>query len=430
MQRNQRRGPSFRGRGGYNRSSRRESSMWALLGISRTDLVSPNRKLKLSDLKPANSGWGKTAKGLEGVSALKAKAVGLFAAPGAKLDPKLTPEDIKKRLDTNIVMVGKPIEDSPLTPLHSKVSKVVIIKNIGDVSLAIISSFLKNYIKNFGYQDDVELIISSSNKDIIVETPDSILATILFSLAGKNIVELGSSPLELQRPNEFIQFDDPLNSNNELSDSLTESPRLLCCNNLPGELVSRDELLTKLTKYGELKSLKVFGNMNTMFLEYKTPEISDIIKILREKESLNVFPVCVNNDTNYIQIVRLTSSNFRQLVSNKTPEMTRHKESAMIQFLNMITIDDLMNTETYHFICKTLESDFSTFDGFVKLEIPKPNEKPTLNDMNLKYGKVLVKFESPKQATICLRALSGKLFCNRTVIGGYIDELDFDRHII
>lgn len=433
MQRNQRRGGSFRGRGGYHRSSRRESSMWDLLGVSRLDLKSHNTRIRLSDLKPANSLWGKTPKGMEGVSAAKAKAVGLFSGPGMKLEPKFSQEEIKKRLDANILLVGKPIEDSLLTPLHSKFSRMVIIKNAKDLQLPLINVFLKKYIQGFGFQEPGELDIRSVDEEdeIIVETKNSLIATVLMSLNGKSLKEFNDIPSNIQRPNEFIQFDDPLKTNNVLLNIITESPRSLCCNDLPiGSL--REDLIKKLEKYGDLHSLTVFNDSNTMFLEYKNTslKITDIIENIRFDEGLKFFPVCVNNETNYIQKVRLTSSNFNHMVSDTTSEMTKQKQTAMIQLLNMLNIDDLMSNDTYNFLFSTLQKDFGTFEGFIKLEISKPKEKPTLNDMNLTAGRVFVKFQTPQQATNCLHSLAGKLFCNRTVIGGYIDEVDFNRHII
>lgn len=402
--------------------------MWDLLGVSRRDLEGKETRLRMSDLKPENSAWGKTAKGLEGVSAFKAKLVGLFSGPGSRLDPRLTQEEINKKLDTNIVVAGKAVEDSVVTPLHSAVSKTIIVKGLCKIQSAVVSAALKKHIQDFGFDTDVN--VRFSGEDAIVEVKSSVMATVLLSLNGKVIESLGEVPLELKRPNEYIQFDDPLKTYTGIQDSITESPRLLCCNTLSVG-PSRDELVTTLSKYGELHSLKLVTQLNTMFFEYKNAlDTTDIIKKLESQEKIKAFAVCTNQESSYLQKVRLTSSNFRQMVSKDTPEMTRHKETPVLQLLNMLTVDDLMSPETYDYFFATLEKDFATFEGFVKLDIPKPKEKPDINDMNLVYGKVYVCFKNSQQAAACLRAVAGRLFCNRMVIGGYIDETDYSLHII
>lgn len=396
------------------RQRARRGAWWDSLGLKCSPKLRPNPDL--AAIRPSLSHWDEAPEGLKEVSALRAKALGLFSGPGAELDSKLTKEDLKSKLESNVIVEGKSIKESDLIPSDSKYSKSLIVLKQTDSSL--VRSEVEKFFNSINYQGSIIDVKKVSKDEILLKLDNSRSATLVSTLDSKDF--------RVIRPNEYIAFDDPLlnKSSTVVLNEITESPKTLYAKGFKS--TTREQLITDLSSYGQLISLKLFPD-SLLLLEFKH-DINNEARIeIQSKYGIGLRHACSNRTNHYVQSIRLANDNLKLASSSQQLKgLSKVVATNMIEFFNMISLEDLTNDDVFRYIFSTLQNDLSTFEGFVRLEIPQP-EKSQYDDFQLDYGQVYVQFDNKEHASICLETLCGRMFCNRTVFGRFVDPKDHER---
>jgi len=95
----------------------------------------------------------------------------------------------------------------------------------------------------------------------------------------------------------------------------------------------------------------------------------------------------------------------------------------VLQLLNMVTVDELLDSEDYEEIKEDIYEECSKFGKILSLKIPRPSSG---SRQQPGVGKIYIKFDTEQSATNALKALAGRKFSDRTVVVSYFTEENFD----
>lgn len=435
-----------------------------------------NEKIKivpLESLQLQDSKWDKAPEKLKGVSARFAKSVGIFSSPNYNSLDTLNNDNILKLIEQQQKLMqlkkDKLSQQRILNINDSKISTRVIIKglNFEKTPPQSIHNFFESFlasivIPNVSYED-LSLTTNVNANTLIVDCSSSLIATTIMSFNSKYIPELDIT-FEIERPGDYIEYiknfetdrtikksNDDENTENieniekikdkeddrkdtDIVEEIIETSNLFCVNNIPKGM---DDIQFRKTlqKYGNLHSAILlldkisYENCDTAFFSFNEDQKSTqkILNEISKNEKWNCFLVCKNTKNGYYQSVDLTRNNLEEYIDTKTFEISAHKITSTIQILNAISLDDLMDNEKVKQTSDIFEQELSQMNGFEKLVlITPPNDFKIyqVDEIQPEFGRIFVKFKSPKDAKICLENICGRYFHNRIIIGAYVDDTD------
>ncbi|KAG7701367.1 hypothetical protein KL930_000179 [Ogataea haglerorum] len=385
--------------------------------------------------------WDKPAPGFEGVSAARAKACGLFPEPG---EPSRTTDqaEIQRLLShaaTNYR--SQAFQDSKLTPLDSRVAKMLILRaDFSVVRLERVKKYLENYllaniVPNVNYEDvKIQMHPTQDPNTVIVHTLRSTVATALFALTGLEVLELNTT-LCLERPKEYVVFNpNDTSVPQEPLEDVVESSQLYVARNVPYG-TPREKLLELLQPLAKVRSLAqvldklTYESKGVAFFEMvsEDPDIlTKLNKLAIDDQELQIFRACENPERKYEQAVILSAETlFGALQSDK---ISPHAPSEIVQFLNCVAVEDLVDSVKYNDIKVAFEAECSYHGHPEKVLIPRPEGDfrpgmPTKPEV----GRIFVKFPTLQEAQKCAESLAGRKFNGRTILAAYYEPDDFSR---
>ncbi|PVH18050.1 uncharacterized protein CXQ87_000963 [Candidozyma duobushaemuli] len=420
----------------------------------------------IEKLPVLGSQWGVKPKGLENVTAQRAKLSGLFPLPGAPRaaeDAKIG--DLLKDSSESGVLMAK----SKIDPLDSRNSCIIIAKGLDFSKVAYLkvadlfdqflrSVDLKGVTLNTNYE---KLKKTKDDTALIIEFKTSVAATLALALDEKEIPASsvahdglqtsGSLKLSLSRPGEYVvQCLPPYESgDDELKDEVIDSPRKLTIQ--VDKTTTESQLQDALTEIAPLRAFKLLREVGTkesvglafveFFIDRKIhPKTSDAVKLVSQYAAAarqlpmikNVTFSCIKMSESgdiktSIQDCPIELKTLRSMVRNEYVKY--HAKSTVIQIINAVTPNDLLDDVNFRFIHHDIKEEAEIFGKVVSLRIPRPPHDYTpgmqshVSQPGL--GKVYVEFEDDKAALNAIMGLSGRSYNDRTVICAFYSHHDY-----
>lgn len=97
--------------------------------------------------------------------------------------------------------------------------------------------------------------------------------------------------------------------------------------------------------------------------------------------------------------------------------------SRVVQFLNMISVEDLFEEEEIIHVKDDLLQECKNYGEIISIEIPRPDDQ---GHATLGVGKIFVKFNHIVAAKQARYRLSGRKYNGRTVVVSFYPEHYFD----
>lgn len=420
----------------------------------------------IEKLPVLGSQWGVKPKGLENVTAQRAKLSGLFPLPGAPRaaeDAKIG--DLLKDSSESGVLMAK----SKIDPLDSRNSCIIIAKGLDFSKVAYLkvadlfdqflrSVDLKGVTLNTNYE---KLKKTKDDTALIIEFKTSVAATLALALDEKEIPASsvahdglqtsGSLKLSLSRPGEYVvQCLPPYESgDDELKDEVIDSPRKLTIQ--VDKTTTESQLQDALTEIAPLRAFKLLREVGTkesvglafveFFIDPKIdPKTSDAVKLVSQyAAAARQLPMIKNVTFSCIKVSELgdikTSiqdcpielKTLRSMVRNEYVKY--HPKLTVIQIINAVTPNDLLDDVNFRFIHHDIKEEAEIFGKVLSLRIPRPPHDYTpgmqLHVSQPGLGKVYVEFEDDKAALNAIMGLSGRSYNDRTVICAFYSHHDY-----
>ncbi|KAF3987072.1 hypothetical protein FT663_04461 [Candidozyma haemuli var. vulneris] len=419
------------------------------------------------------SGWGVKPKGLENVTAQRAKLSGLFPLPGA---PR-TAEDAKigDLIKDGSSESGVLMATSKIDPLDSRNSCIILVRDLDFSKVAylkvadIFDKFLRS-VDLEGTSLNMNYEKARKTKDestMIIEFKTSVAATLALALNGKEIPLAsvaqdgahsvsGNLKLVLSRPGEYVvQCLPPYKSgDDELKDEVIDSPRKLTLQ--IDKATTESQLQDALTSISPLRAFKLLREVGTKdsvglaFAEFyvdpkKHSKTSDAIKVVSQHaKSARELSMIKSVEFSCIEVSEageiktsiqdcpIDLKTLRALVRNEYVQY--HAKSRVVQLINAVTPNDLADDVNFRFIHHDIKEEAETFGKVVSLRIPRPPHDYTpgmqshVNQPGL--GKVYIEFEDDKAALNAIMGLSGRSYNDRTVICAFYSHEDYLRGLL
>lgn len=105
------------------------------------------------------------------------------------------------------------------------------------------------------------------------------------------------------------------------------------------------------------------------------------------------------------------------LAGTKSADMDQGR---VLQLLNMVTPEELMDSDEYAEICQDVKEECEKYGAVVEMKVPRP----VVGDrQNPGIGKIYVKYDGPESAQKALKSLAGRKFADRTVVVTFFGEV-------
>lgn len=418
----------------------------------------------LSTFPIKDSQWGIRPKGFEDVTAQRAKLSGLFPLPGSQAAEPAKLDAIEKGSAKSDVLLST----SKIDPIDSRHSRTVIVTNIDFLKVDYLK--LADYINKLLCSADLEGTFLDDNielkkkakdgKSLIIQFKSSQCATFALTMNGKDIpIEQISQNetsetvvLSLERPGEYVvQCLPPYSLEaTDIDDEVIDSPRKVTL--FVDPLVTETMLLDNLQKIAKVKAFKLVRAVGTKeslgvaFVEFyisskECTNTKSALKLIgtyvEEAKKLDIVSKiefsCIKIGENYtsltsIQDCPIDFKTLKSLVRNEYVQF--HPKLKVIQLINIVTIEDLCNDETYKFIYLDIFEEAKTFGTVLSLKIPKPSYKksPGVEEViEPGVGKVFVEYEDEKTALSAIMGLAGRSYNDRTVLCAFFNHEDYIR---
>ncbi|KAB8225177.1 hypothetical protein BDV33DRAFT_164612 [Aspergillus novoparasiticus] len=391
------------------------------------------RRLTQWDIKPP---------GYENVTAEQAKLSGMFPLPGA---PRQQPMD-PSRLQAFMSQPGAgTAESASLKPSNSRQAKRLFVSNLpASATGENLLSFFNLQLNGLNVIHSVDPCISAQVSDdhsfalLEFKTPNDATVALAFDgitmdeneAAGNGAANGAPQGLEVRRPKDYI-----VPSGNEqeyqegvLLNEVPDSPNKICVSNIPNYIP--EEPVTMLLKsFGELKSFVLVKDGSTeesrgiAFCEYADPNATSIaVEGLNGMELGDRHLKVVRASIGITQAAGLDMGVNAMSMFAKTTSQDL-ETSRVLQLLNMVTPEELMDSDDYDEICDDVREECAKYGQVVELKIPRPSGG---SRQSPGVGKIFVKFDSVESTTNALKALAGRKFSDRTVVTTYFSEENFD----
>ncbi|KAF2705051.1 hypothetical protein K504DRAFT_460837 [Pleomassaria siparia CBS 279.74] len=389
-------------------------------------LVRP-RRLKQWDIKPAN---------YDMITAEQAKLSGMFPLPGA---PRAAPMD-PARLASFMNPAAGTATTSSLKTSNSKQAKRLFVYNIPDGTTSEqMMDFFNTQLNGLnvvsGPDPCASANMTSSNEYALLEFKTAEDATMALTMDGISIDgNTSGGPdrpgLSIRRPNNYITPtpDESEPVADEVLSEVKDGPNKLSIANIP-LFVEEGQIRELVETFGALKAfVLVKENMSdthrqVAFCEYRDADIVDAVI-----EGLNSIPL----GDHILKVTRATVGvkqavgidggvGAMTLLAGSTATEAQDR-SRVVCLLNMVTHDDLLDSEEYEDIKESVAEECEKFGKIVEMKIPRPAGVRT----NAGVGKIYIKFQESASAQKAIKALAGRRFDERTVVVTEFPEEAFE----
>ncbi|KAG0056377.1 U2 small nuclear RNA auxiliary factor 2 [Gryganskiella cystojenkinii] len=276
-----------------------------------------------------------------------------------------------------------------------------------------------NYEKNYAFVE--------------FRTPEEATAAMAF-----DGIVFQNQTLKIRRPKDYQPPEGAANEATQIhvpgviSTNVPDSENKIFIGGLPLYL-NDDQVIELLTAFGELKAFNLVkeGNVGASkgfaFCEYLDPNLTDIAcqglnnMMLGEKKLVvqraSVGSSRSNNPAGGANAIQLHPN----LMLAGNTGAADVLPTNVLQLLNMVTPEELEDDGEYQDIMEDIGEECSKFGQVLEVKIPRPvNGQPVPG-----VGKIFVKYASVEEATVALRALSGRKFADRTVLTSFYDVEKF-----
>lgn len=332
---------------------------------------------------------------------------------------------------------------SALKPANAKQAKRVLVHNIPQGST-------NDYIADFfnlqmngvnlvsGPDPCVSAHISKDKAYALVEfkTPED--ATYALALDGIVIptdeyangeaMQVDRPGLSIRRPKDYISPAAPEQTETvegQMEKFVKDGPNKLSVTNIPPDISEKD-IEELLAAFGQLKAFVMAKDDDNMsrgiaFCEYNNDESTEIAL-----EGLNGIQLGENHIKVQRASVGITQAAGLESVSAMTmlagTQTKDADETRVLMLLNMVTAEELMDSDTYQDIMDDIREECSKFGHIIEMKIPRP-KGPRID---AGVGKIFIKYDTVSSAKKALKALAGRKFSDRTVVVTFYSEELFD----
>ncbi|KAF9114972.1 U2 small nuclear RNA auxiliary factor 2 [Mortierella sp. AM989] len=244
--------------------------------------------------------------------------------------------------------------------------------------------------------------------------------------------------LKIRRPKDYQP---PEGANHEvpqihvpgvISTNVPDSENKIFIGGLPPYL-NDDQVVELLTAFGELKAFNLVKENNVgaskgfAFCEYLDPNITDIAcqglnNMMLGEKKLVVQRASVGSSRNQNPAGGANAIALHPNLMLPGGGPTEVVPTTVLQLLNMVTPEELEDDQEYEDIVEDIREECGKFGQVVDIQIPRP----VAGQVVAGTGKIFVKYSNVDEATMALRALSGRKFADRTVLTSFYDVDKYD----
>ncbi|KAL2784978.1 hypothetical protein BJX66DRAFT_315843 [Aspergillus keveii] len=396
-------------------------------------VLTRKRRLTQWDIKPP---------GYENVTAEQAKLSGMFPLPGAPRQQPMDPSRLQAFMNQP---GGGSADTSALKPSNSRQAKRLFVYNLPqNVNGDGLASFFNLQLNGLNVIQGIDPCISAQISDdrsyalLEFKSPNDATVALAFdgitmeehANAGNGAEDGAPKGLEVRRPKDYIV---PNTADQELEEGMLlkdvpDSPNKICVSNIP-QYIPEEPVTMLLKSFGELKAFVLVKDSSTeesrgiAFCEYVDPAITTIaVQGLNGMELGDRHLKVVRASIGMTQAVGLDMGVNAMSMFAKTTSQDL-EVSRVLQLLNMVTSEELMDSEDYEEICDDVREECSKYGQVLELKIPRPTGG---SRQSPGVGKIFVKFDTIESTTAALKALAGRKFSDRTVVTTYFSEENFD----
>ncbi|EEP77015.1 conserved hypothetical protein [Uncinocarpus reesii 1704] len=396
-----------------------------------TDIVpimERKRRLTQWDIKPP---------GYENVTAEQAKLSGMFPLPGAPRQQTVDPS----RLQAFMNQPAGNANSTLLKPSNSRQAKRLFVHNLPpSVSEDTLAQFFNLQLNGLnvisGVDPCISAQVSSDGKFALLEFKTASDATVALALDGISLEHddangTSSAPgqgLSLKRPKDYIvpsEADDSNRQDGVVSNEVPDSPNKICVTNIP-PFIQEEQVTMLLVSFGELKSFVLVKDSGTdesrgiAFCEYVDPSSTNIaVEGLNGMELGDKRLKVTRASIGATQAAGLDMGVNAMSMFAKTTSQDL-ETGRVLQLLNMVTAEELMDSDEYEEICDDVREECSKYGQVLDLKIPRPTGG---SRQAAGVGKIYVKFDSYDSASKAMKALAGRKFQDRTVVTTFFSEI-------
>jgi len=241
--------------------------------------------------------------------------------------------------------------------------------------------------------------------------------------------------VEMRRPKDYIvplvadtHHRNDAQNGGQISPLVPDTPNKIAISNIP--LYLGDEQVIELLKsFGDLRAFVLVKDNDRdeskgiAFCEYLDPSTTEIaVEGLNAMELGDKFLRVQLASVGMKQApgVELGVNAMAMMAGTTSSELEQGK---VLQLLNMVTTDELMDSEEYEEIKEDIREECERFGEVVDMNIPRPTGG---SRQSAGLGKIYVRFNTAESATKALRALAGRKFADRTVVCTYFPEENYE----
>lgn len=390
-----------------------------------TDVISiqlRQRRMTQWDIKPS---------GYDNITAEQAKLSGMFPLPGA---PRAAPMD-PSRLAAFISPTAGSATAAALQPSNAKQAKRLFVYNLpGNAKSEDVSGFFNLQLNGLNVVSGIDPCISaqvSTDREYALlefKTPED--ATMALALDGISMEDDTGGPdrpgLSIRRPKDYIvpTTGEETEFDGVVSSEVKDSPNKLSILNIP-TYVEDAQIRELLEAFGQLKGFIMVKdtsseqNRGVAFCEYVQGEI-----LPQVIEGLNTIALGDTNLKVQHASVGVTQAAgldggvgaISMLAGSSANE--GQDSSRVLMLMNMVTHDELLDTEAYEEIKEDVEEECGKYGQILEVKIPRP----TGARVNPGVGKIFIKYADIESAQKALKALAGRQFASRTVVATHFSE--------
>lgn len=394
----------------------------------------------------SNSKWDRKPEGYENVSADMAKLSDVFPSPS-------NPRPDLDRLRSVLISSGgngeegtavgptpgilKAADPLRLLPSRAKIARTVFV-SVADaettklVSEIVASGFnsLLNTLEDGVIETASPIVDASVSEDhtvVALECATPEIATLLITF-DQSLSTPEGGRYSIFRPSNYIVPtvlpDDHPDKQDTTSKIPKDSPTKITLSNIP-TFLDADQVRELLVAFGELDGFLLLKNkggdsQGRAFAEFKAAELSDIVLSALNGMKLGENELKAQKSCKGVtQDAELAVENVEKIPTFKSEPYT----SPVIQLDNMVTLEEINNSEEYHDILSQVEEYCTSLNDNkpVTVKIPKK-----LASSDLWAARVFVKFADNSLGEKACIQLGGSRFNERTVITSFYDETNFN----
>ncbi|PGH32506.1 splicing factor U2AF 65 kDa subunit [[Emmonsia] crescens] len=402
-------------------------------------ILERKRRLTQWDIKPP---------GYEHVTAEQAKLSGMFPLPGAPRQQAVDPSRLQAFIHPPTTTTPGTSTNTVLKPSNSRQAKRLFVHNLPtsatEESLVQFFNLQLNGLNVIkGIDPCVSAQLSKDKSFALLEFRSAADTTVALAFDGITMEDSGdmdtsngdangsNQGLSIRRPKDYILpsvVEEEPHQEGVVSNVVPDSPNKICVSNIP-PFIEEEPVTMLLVSFGELKSFVLVKDSETgesrgiAFCEYLDPMSTDIaVENLNGMELGNKRLKVVRASIGTTQAAGLDMGVNAMSMYAKTTSQDI-EAGRVLQLLNMVTTEELLDTDDYEEICDDVRDECSKYGEVVELKVPRPTGN---NKQSAGVGKIYVKFDNSESATKALKALAGRKFQDRTVVTTYFSEENFE----